>query len=167
MAALGRAWINDRIAQMSLETAEEPIYPAMSKTRTSATLYRLIEAGQLAHKALLLPLLDRGLEAGDDALLFALHGRNDLTEPMLADALGVPAASLASRIDRLVERDLVARITGEAEMLALTERGARLEELLADTWTQLEDALFGELEPKRRRHLDKALRRVVDLLQLP
>ncbi len=152
---------------MSLEATEEPTYPAMSKSRTSATLYRLIEAGQLAHKALLAPLFDRGLDVGDDALLFALHGRTDLTEPMLADALWVPAASLASRIDRLVERDLVARRAGEPETLALTERGARLEELLAGTWTQLEDALFGELQPKRRRHLDKTLRRVVDLLQLP
>jgi hypothetical protein len=51
----------------------------MSKPSASSTLYRLIEAGQLAHQALLVPLVERGLEAGDDAVLFILAERHGAT----------------------------------------------------------------------------------------
>ena len=40
-------------------TIDETIYPPMSKPKARSTLYRLIEAGQLARRALLVPLLDR------------------------------------------------------------------------------------------------------------
>ena len=55
----------------------------MSRPSSRSTLYRLIEAGQLAHRALLLPLSERGLEPGDDAILFEL-GRAGTTEIELA-----------------------------------------------------------------------------------
>ena len=51
----------------------------MSRPSATSTLYRLIEAGQLAHKALLVPLVERGLQAGDDAVLFVLGARNGAT----------------------------------------------------------------------------------------
>lgn len=44
----------------------------MSRPSSRSTLYQLIKAGQLAHRALLLPLSERGLEPGDDAILFEL-----------------------------------------------------------------------------------------------
>ena len=50
--------------------------------------------------------------------------------------------------------------------LALTERGERIREVLTDNWQQLEDALLGELPDKKRKGLDKALKRFVELLRL-
>ncbi len=58
----------------------------MAKPSSRSTLYRLIEAGQLAHQALLQPLVERGREPGDDAILFALN-RTGMTDAALAEEL--------------------------------------------------------------------------------
>ena len=57
MTPIGLARINDRISRRSQTRGEAAIFGYMSKTRSSSTLYRLIEAGQLTHKVLLTPLL--------------------------------------------------------------------------------------------------------------
>lgn len=140
----------------------------MSKPSSRSTLYRLIEAGQLAHKALLVPLLERGLEPGDDAVLFAL-GRSGMAEPDLANELGLPLDALDARIARLAERGLVGRQAVGPELapgLALTERGIRIRNSLADNWDQLEEALLGELKSKQRKSLGQTLKRFVSLLKL-
>jgi len=139
----------------------------MAKPSPSSSLYQLIAAGQLAHKALLVPLKERGLEPGDDAILFEL-GRHGITEEALAEELGLPQEMLASRLSRLIERDLVDRRAVGPELVpgvALTERGIRIRNSLADHWAQLEEALLGELKPKHRKRFDKILRRFTDLLQ--
>jgi DNA-binding MarR family transcriptional regulator len=141
----------------------------MSKPSASSTLYRLIEAGQLAHQALLVPLVERGLEAGDDAVLFILAERHGATEAALGEALGLPPEATAERINRLIERDLIDRRAIGPELapgLALTERGERIRLLLVENWTELENALFGELKKKKQKWLRAALQRFVDLLRL-
>ena len=141
----------------------------MSKPSASSTLYRLIEAGQLAHQALMVPLVERGLEAGDDAVLFVLAAKRGATETDLANALGMSHEAAAARVARLIERDLVARRATGPELapgIALTERGERIRALLAANWTELENALFGELKKKKRQWLGEALGRFVDLLRL-
>jgi len=155
---------------MSLEPALKSIYPPMTKPEARSTLYRLIEAGQLAHKALLVPLLDRGLEAGDDAVIFVLHTELGSSEAALAEQLGLEPEALQPRLDRLIERDIVARQAIGPDLapgLALTERGARIREVLAANWEQLEEALFADLDTKKRKGLGKALKRFVELLRLP
>jgi len=140
----------------------------MSRPSSRSTLYRLIEAGQLAHKALLLPLMERGLEPGDDAILFEL-ARSGTTEAALAAELGLSADALNARLSRLFERDIVTRQAVGPELapgVALTERGVRIRNGLADHWTQLEEALLGELKPKQRKKLAERLKRFVDLLRL-
>lgn len=154
---------------MSLDPADETIYPPMSKPKARSTLYRLIEAGQLARRALLVPLLDRGLEAGDDAIIFALHTRLGATEADLAEELELAPEALAPRLTRLAERDIITRQAIGPDLvpgLALTERGERICEVLSASWDQLDAALFDELEGKQRKKLDKALRRFVELLRL-
>jgi len=144
------------------------IFPPMSRPSSRSTLYRLIEAGQLAHKALLQPLLERGLEPGDDAILFEL-GRAGTTEVELAAELGLSEVSLTTRLSRLLDRELVTRQAVGPELapgVALTERGARIRNGLADHWTQLEEALMGELKPKQRKKLGDRLKRFVELLRL-
>jgi DNA-binding MarR family transcriptional regulator len=141
----------------------------MSKPSANSTLYRLIEAGQLAHQALLVPLLERGLEAGDDAMLFVLSSKRGATEEQLAEELSLPLEAVNDRLARLTERDLVARRAIGPDLapgIALTERGERIRSLLADNWTELENALFGELKKKKRQSLGAALARFVDLLRL-
>lgn len=154
---------------MSLEPVTQSIYPPMTKPEARSTLYKLIEAGQLAHKALLVPLLDRGLEPGDDAVIFVLHAELGASEQRLADELGIDVATLQPRLERLIERDVVARQAIGPELapgLALTERGARIREVLAANWEQLEEALFADLTDKKRKGLSKALKRFVELLRL-
>ncbi len=140
----------------------------MSKPSSRSTLYRLIEAGQLAHKALLVPLIEKGLEPGDDAVLFVL-GRSGTTEAALAEELGLPVDHLATRLERLAERDLITRQAVGPELepgIALTERGLRIRNNLADHWTQLEEALLGELKSKHHKRFAEVLGRFVDLLRL-
>lgn len=141
----------------------------MSKPSASSTLYRLIEAGQLAHQALLVPLVERGLEAGDDAVLFVLAERRGATEAMIAAELDLETEATTTRIARLIERDLIARRAIGPELapgLALTERGERIRLLLVENWNELENALFGELKKKKQKWLATRLQRFVDLLRL-
>jgi DNA-binding MarR family transcriptional regulator len=154
----------------SRETIAETIYPPMSKPKARSTLYRLIEAGQLARRALLVPLLDRNLEAGDDAIIFALRSRLGATEAALAEELDLEPEVLDPRLARLAEREIITRQAVGPDLapgLALTERGERICEVLSANWEQLEEALFDELDDKKRKSLDKALRRFVELLRLP
>jgi len=141
----------------------------MSQPGPNSALYRLIEAGQLAHQALLVPLLSRGLEAGDDAVLFVLGRAGGLSDAQLAEQVGLPEEALATRLERLIDRDLVTRRAVGAELLpglVLTERGERIRAVLAGNWQELEAALFDELPVKRRRRLNKVLKRFVGLLRL-
>jgi DNA-binding MarR family transcriptional regulator len=169
MSELGRDRINDRIALLSHNGEVPNIYDAMAKPNARSTLYRLIEAGQLTHKALLVPLIERGLEPGDDAVLFILHSQLGATEAELAAELGIEGEALATRIERLIERDLIARRAIGPDLvpgLALTERGERIREVLTANWEELEAALFGELAKKERKALGRTLERFVELLRL-
>ena len=141
----------------------------MAESQSRSILYRLIEAGQLTRQALLVPLRERGLEPGDDAVLFTLHREGGATEADLAGETGLEGTALANRIVRLVERDLVTRKAIGPELapgLALTERGERLRDHLAGNWEELEAALLGELSAKKRKKLSKTLTRFVELLRL-
>jgi DNA-binding MarR family transcriptional regulator len=141
----------------------------MGKPKARSILYRLIEAGKLSRKALLVPLLERGLEPGDDAMLFLLHDKLGATEADIAAALGLEEAALEERIFRLCERDLVSRRAIGPELapgLALTDRGERIRDVLTANWDQLETALLGELSKKKRKHLRDTLGRFVELLKL-
>jgi DNA-binding MarR family transcriptional regulator len=140
----------------------------MSRPSPRSALYRLIEAGQLAHQALLVPVLEKGLEPGDDAVLFVL-GRSGTTETQLATELSLPSDALSLRLARLIERDLVSRQAVGPQLepgVALTDRGMRIRNALADHWAQLEEALLGELKPRHRKRFATALGRFVDLLRL-
>ncbi|MBJ6987465.1 MULTISPECIES: hypothetical protein [unclassified Devosia] len=140
----------------------------MSKPSSRSTLYKLIEAGQLAHKALVVPLYEKGLEAGDDAVLFAL-GKKGSTETSIANDFGITTEMLQPRLQRLVDRDIIARQAVGPHLepgIVLTDRGLRLRNSLADNWAQLEEALMGELKPKHRKRLGDALTRFINLLRL-
>lgn len=140
----------------------------MSKPSSSSTLYRLIEAGQLAHQALMVPLRDRGLEPGDDAVLFVL-GRSGLTEAELSAQVGLGGEAFEQRVARLIEREVLVRQAVGPDLvpgIALSPRGERIRALLIAHWEQLEEALMGELDKKHRKRLGKMLKRFVDLLRL-
>ncbi len=122
----------------------------------------------MAHQALLVPLRERGLEPGDDAVLFEL-ARSGTTETELAAQLGLSKDAFEVRLARLIGRELVGRQAVGPELapgLALTERGIRIRNALADHWSQLEEALMGELKPKHRKKFAGTLKRFVQLLRL-
>ena len=70
----------------------------MSKSAAGSTLYRLIEAGHLARQALLAPLADRGLEAGDDAILLGLADPAGVSTQALIAFTGLPREHLDARL---------------------------------------------------------------------
>lgn len=146
---------------------EDP--PRTSQTpRPRATLYRLIEAGQRAHRVLVAPLRERGLEPGDDAVLFLLGEANGMHEQELAEAAGIESGALAPHLERLVARELVCRRAIGPDLLsglALTERGERIRVTLAGTWSALDAALLGALDRRERRRFDRALKRILALLR--
>ncbi len=85
--------------------------------RDRSLLYRLIAAGQLVHHALLEPALLRGLEPGDDALLYLLATSDNVTAAELADGTGLAAEPLRLRIARLIEREFVVLRASGPQML--------------------------------------------------
>jgi DNA-binding MarR family transcriptional regulator len=125
------------------------------------TLLALIEAGQHAHRALLRPLIERGLEPGDDAVLLLL-GDGASSESDLEDGTGVAIDTLLPRLERLITREFVVRT---ATGLALTERGARVHERLLEVWTDTELALTGGLKKKHRKRLARVLITFADYLR--
>lgn len=134
----------------------------MSKPSSRVTLYRLIMAGRRAHQSVLAPLHERGLEPGDDAILFVLEDGAATTEAALSDMTGLRNGALTPRLERMCGRDLLVRkAVGPAlePGYALTERGQRIRDALDEAWTQLEETLVDGLNPRQRRHLGKALKR--------
>lgn len=141
----------------------------MRKSAAKTTLYRLIEAGHLARHAMLAPLKDLGLEAGDDAILFGLLDPEGATETDLCELTGLDSASLEIRLSRLGMKGVLDRLAVGPHLLPgarLTERGAEIADLLMANWEQLDDALTGELDSKTTKQLRRVLKRFVKLLNI-
>jgi hypothetical protein len=129
-------------------------------TKPGKTLLALIAAGQSAHRALLRPLIERGLAAGDDAVLLLL-GEGVASEADLEAGTGTDIEQLRPRLDRLITREMIVRT---AAGLALTDRGARLRERLLAVWNETELALTGGLKKKQRKRLARLLLEFADHL---
>lgn len=139
----------------------------MKKSAAKSTLYRLIETGHLARQAMLVPLLESGLEPGDDAVLFGLSGIEGATETELQDLTGLNLLALDARLDRLSDEGILNRLSVGSKLSAgakLTEKGRDVSDILEGNWVQLEEALIGELDHKHRKGLRKILKRFVTLL---
>ena len=132
----------------------------MAKPRNRSTLYRLIEAGQLAHRAFLAPMRERGLQPGDDALLLILAERKATSEELAAEA-GVAAERLSPLLQRLIDRGLIERTP---TALRLTARGAKVEAWLAAHWASLETLVTHGLGKKQRARLNRQLAEIAELL---
>lgn len=139
----------------------------MKKSAAKSTLYRLIETGHLARQAMLVPLLESGLEPGDDALLFGLIGFEGATDAELSDLTGLGILALGERLDRLADAGILMRLSVGSKLAAgakLTEKGREITDILEGNWQQLEEALIGELDHKKHKGLRKILKRFVTLL---
>lgn len=139
----------------------------MPKNPTKTATYQLIEAGQMARAALVRPLAELGLEAGDDALIFALQRDTSLADNDLCALTGLSPAQLLPRLERLIRLDLITRADAVATGPAgsrLTEKGAELKDKLMKGWRELDSALLGELKPKHQKRMKKILARFVGLL---
>ncbi|VAW22823.1 hypothetical protein MNBD_ALPHA12-1995 [hydrothermal vent metagenome] len=141
----------------------------MAYDLSQTTLYRLIEAGQLARNSLLRPLAELGLAAGDDAIILALPKSEAVSIKMLCAGVGLDADSLELRLERLVSLGMVRRIMIEGEVVsdvALSEQGSKVQKKLRAYWQELEEALMGELKPKQQRRLEAIMTRFTNLLAL-
>ena len=139
----------------------------MSISPHKSTLYRLIEAGQLARHAVLAPLSAHGLEAGDDAILLGLADPAGATRESLLDFTGLPEDSLDTRLRWLEERGLLLRLAVGPELLPgarLSQQGHLLRETIVAHWAGLEEDLRDALGGKERKQLRQALLDVIALL---
>lgn len=141
----------------------------MPKPAEKTTLYRLIEAGHLARQQMLVPLSNRGLEPGDDAILFGIDKTEGVTEKQLQDLTGLNKIALEMRLLRLSDDGVIERVAVGSSLrpgARLTKRGAETAAILNANWQELEDALTGELGHKDHKALRKILKRFVSLLSL-
>ena len=138
------------------------------KNPANSTLLWLIEAGHLTRHALVAPLTERGLEVGDDAVLFALTDAAGILDTQLCEVTGIEHDALITRLDRLAAHDIVERAAiGSTRRpgTRLTEKGVALRNGLAADWYTLEERLVGDLKPRRRKALKKALKMLLDRLE--
>lgn len=141
----------------------------MPKHAAKTTLYKLIEAGHLARQKLLVPLTARGLEVGDDAILFAIDEDAGVPEKQLAAMTGLNEIALEMRLVRLSDDGVIFRVAVGPKLqpgARLTERGKQIAGILQENWRELEQALTGELEHSDKKALRKILKRFVNLLSL-
>lgn len=133
----------------------------MPKPAAKTTLYRLIEAGHLARQKMLVPLYERGLEAGDDALLFGLSAKKGASEEDLQQLTGLDTLALEMRLIRLEQAEIIER---RPNNIRLTDKGREIADILDANWQQLDEALVSELDHKGHKGLRKILKRFVQLL---
>lgn len=135
----------------------------------NSTLYRLIEAGQLARAALLHPLVNLGLQPGDDAIILSLKKKKPLSDARLGALTGLTPYQLQPRLDRLVALSMIQRLSMDSERTPatrLTARGRQVRRTLREVWHQLEQALTHDLDPAHQKILRKTLKRIIHLLSL-
>lgn len=139
----------------------------MARPPSASTLLRLIEAGQLARRALLAPLAARGLEPGDDAILLALSEPAGATLSELSEATGLDSARLDAMLRRIEDRELLLRLAVGPEMLPgarLSRQGHAVREALEVYWQALEEEIAQAMGRKPRKHLRKGLKSLIALL---
>lgn len=140
---------------------------SMSKSAAGSTLYRLIEAGQLARQALFAPLAARGLEPGDDAILLGLAAPAGETLDALSAFTGLDRPHLDPKLARLEDKGLLLRLAVGPEMepgARLSQQGHLIREAIEDHWAHLEETIAADLGKKQRKHLRNGLKRVIQLL---
>jgi DNA-binding MarR family transcriptional regulator len=160
--------VNFAIIGDSTFLSRSSISLAMSKNPSASTLYRLIEAGHLARQALLAPLLARGLEVGDDAVLLGLADAGGATVSMLSGFTGLDAEGLDPILRRLEDKGLLLRLAVGPEMepgARLSQQGHLARQTIEEHWRHLEATLAEDLGDKRQKHLRKGLKRIIALLR--
>lgn len=168
MSETGGPAVNDSPAPPSPFPADATSVPHMGKPGTRSVLYRLIEAGQLARRALILHLAEHGLEPGDDALLLLLEGEGTAAEHEIEAALGIDSAQLDQRLQRLAVLRLVERRAIGPELVpgaTLTEDGRTMRGALERHWSKLEDAMTDRMTKKQQKRLRKVLGRFAKQLR--
>ncbi|WP_127143152.1 hypothetical protein [Pelagibacterium montanilacus] len=139
----------------------------MPRPPAASTLYKLIEAGQLARQALLAPLAARGLEAGDDAILLALETPEGEPLPAIEEMTGLSGPPLDAMLARLEDKGLLLRLAVGPEMepgARLSQQGQAMRQGIADHWAVLEEALTEQLGRKDRKTLRAGLKSIIGLL---
>lgn len=137
--------------------------PSAQKSRAQSTLYRLIAAGQLVHRALALPLGRLGLQPGDDAVLLTLCETDNMSPPSLAEALDLEAALLQPRLRRLAETGLI-EVGSDPATIRVSAAGRAVCAELEQSWGDLEKTLLDDLTPKQRRKLRHRLAAIITRL---
>lgn len=157
--------INNKVIAQSRKPQRKPNFSVqMAKPTNRTTLYRLIEAGHLARQAVLLPLVEHNLLAGDDAILLAIAETGQLDIDQLCDVTGFPRAALDERLTHLGREDLI--VLSPDTLITLTGSGSEIAARIRGHWKNIEAALTGELKHADHKKLRRTLKRFSALLNL-
>ncbi|HZW44510.1 MAG TPA: MarR family transcriptional regulator [Dermatophilaceae bacterium] len=109
-------------------------------------------------------LADLDLSAGEWAVLSRLARSNEdeaLTPSQLAEATSVAPSSMTHRLDRMAERDLIARATDPDNrtrvLITLTEEGWATFKAAVRESDMVESDVLGPLSPRQRENLASLL----------
>ncbi|MFC4624387.1 MarR family winged helix-turn-helix transcriptional regulator [Daeguia caeni] len=136
----------------------------MSKDSKAQVLYRLQSVARLSRTVLATRLLDKGLYAGQDAVLLQLHAEDGLTPGMLAQRLGVRPPTITKTITRLQAQGFVVKRASETDQrqanIYLTESGHEAIRGIEKSIRKTEKDMLKGLDKKERKAFFKMLGRI-------
>ncbi len=128
--------------------------------------YHLRRAHTAAFQSFARAMAGDGVSPGRLGVLLLVAANPGINQTRLGRALGIDRSTLVAMLDRLGERDLVARARSPADRrspaLTLTRAGERFLEQLTPRLEGHEDEIAGNLSAQERRLLIELLGRVVD-----
>lgn len=133
--------------------------------RMEETFHFLLQASQSAiHKRLLARLKDTGLTIGQPKVLEYLREHDGANQAEIARACRIEAATLTSLLNRMEERGMLQRRSRtdnrRSFFIFLTPLGAELAQRVAETFEQLDQEAFRNIDEVQRREFLKLLQQV-------
>lgn len=136
----------------------------MSKDNKTQILYRLQSVARLSRTALATRLLDKGLYAGQDAVMLQLFAEDGLTPGILAQRLGVRPPTITKTISRLQAQGFVVKRASETDQrqahVFLTELGHEAIRGIEKSIRKTEKDMLKGLDKKERKSFLKILGRI-------
>ncbi|MCF4099570.1 MarR family winged helix-turn-helix transcriptional regulator [Maritalea mediterranea] len=128
--------------------------------------YQLMQLGAIARQESLAPLRDKGLQIGDDAVLFWLADRSRVTLEEMREGLNLPPEQFNALIDRLDGTQMLESQTDEIDgtiHLFLSVTGLELLSQIHSRLKALDKDFTAELSDHKAKKLKKLLAKINDL----
>lgn len=128
----------------------------------------LLSIAKSTRAFLALLLAEIGLHPGQDQLIDRLDPNAPVSVSTLAEQLAVRPSTVSKMLDRLIEKELVARIANSRDarrtMVQLTPLGEQAQTSIRNLWRRLETDLVASIPVEDLEILDRSLARTGELL---